>query len=567
MTPISTTLDSEVDDRVYETPADDPTSASRDTWSTSDDVLLGETLNLSDSSDTDTDTGAARTATGPVAGWFTTGYRRTAAQVPVVARRVRAAAVWLIHAAVFAARQVAIWVRDFVQYVRTSPRKPLIVAGAVVVALAASVVSVVAASAKSVTITVDGQVREVTTLADTVDGALSSAGIELGTHDALAPAASTEISDGSAIVVARGRTFTAVVDGVERTGWTTSDTVAGALTELGLEPASFELSSPADMAIPLDGLAVTASTLYDVTLSLDGPSPTMALAAARSTSSLPSSLTTTATTVGELLTREGITVQDNQKLTPDADTPLRDGLAISIVTLPGVTLTVGAADAEPLYTDADTVADLLAANEVELRDEDTVEPALDTEISDGLDVTVTRISYRTSTEYEEIAQPADKQVSDPAMKAGKTKVTQEGHPGKEAVEYRTKVTNGVAGEPEEISRETITEARPTITAVGTKSTAPASTGSSGSGGVNWDLLAQCESGQRWNINTGNGYYGGLQFNTGTWLSNGGGKYAPRADLATREQQIEIATKLYKARGNLGAWPACSNKYGSQLYTG
>jgi hypothetical protein len=79
------------------------------------------------------------------------------------------------------------------------------------------------------------------------------------------------------------------------------------------------------------------------------------------------------------------------------------------------------------------------------------------------------------------------------------------------------------------------------------------------GGV-WDRLAACESGGRWNINTGNGYYGGLQFNAGTWISNGGGQYAPRADLATREQQIAVAENLRAARG-FSPWPACSAKLG------
>ena len=51
--------------------------------------------------------------------------------------------------------------------------------------------------------------------------------------------------------------------------------------------------------------------------------------------------------------------------------------------------------------------------------------------------------------------------------------------------------------------------------------------------MNWDAIAKCESGNNWSINTGNGYYGGLQFDIGTWLSNGGGAYAPRADLATQ----------------------------------
>ena len=70
--------------------------------------------------------------------------------------------------------------------------------------------------------------------------------------------------------------------------------------------------------------------------------------------------------------------------------------------------------------------------------------------------------------------------------------------------------------------------------------APAPAPSSGGSSVNWDAIAKCESGNNWSINTGNGYYGGLQFDIGTWLGNGGGQYAPRADLATREQQIAVA---------------------------
>jgi resuscitation-promoting factor RpfA len=76
----------------------------------------------------------------------------------------------------------------------------------------------------------------------------------------------------------------------------------------------------------------------------------------------------------------------------------------------------------------------------------------------------------------------------------------------------------------------------------------------------WDALAQCESGGNWSINTGNGYYGGLQFSASTWAAFGGGAYASRADLATREQQIAIAEKTLAVQG-WGAWPACSAKLG------
>jgi hypothetical protein len=67
----------------------------------------------------------------------------------------------------------------------------------------------------------------------------------------------------------------------------------------------------------------------------------------------------------------------------------------------------------------------------------------------------------------------------------------------------------------------------------------------------WDSIARCESGGNWSTNTGNGYYGGLQFNQSTWVSAGGLAYAPRADLATREQQIAVASRLPRS-----SWPNC-----------
>ena len=76
----------------------------------------------------------------------------------------------------------------------------------------------------------------------------------------------------------------------------------------------------------------------------------------------------------------------------------------------------------------------------------------------------------------------------------------------------------------------------------------------------WDQLAQCESGGNWAINTGNGFSGGLQFTDQTWNGFGGQEYAPRAYMATREQQIAVAEKVQASQG-WGAWPACTAKLG------
>ena len=84
--------------------------------------------------------------------------------------------------------------------------------------------------------------------------------------------------------------------------------------------------------------------------------------------------------------------------------------------------------------------------------------------------------------------------------------------------------------------------------------------SASAAGSVWDRVAACESGGNWSINTGNGYYGGLQFSGSTWRGYGGGQYASRADLATKSEQIAVAQRVLKSQGP-GAWPVCSVRAG------
>ncbi|MGW3730754.1 transglycosylase family protein [Streptomyces sp. NPDC000851] len=75
-------------------------------------------------------------------------------------------------------------------------------------------------------------------------------------------------------------------------------------------------------------------------------------------------------------------------------------------------------------------------------------------------------------------------------------------------------------------------------------------------GADWDAIAACESGGNWKANTGNGHYGGLQFRQSSWVAAGGLKYAPRADLATRKEQIIVAKRLAALQG-MSAWTCAS----------
>ena len=82
-------------------------------------------------------------------------------------------------------------------------------------------------------------------------------------------------------------------------------------------------------------------------------------------------------------------------------------------------------------------------------------------------------------------------------------------------------------------------------------------------GVNWDAIAKCESGGNWAINTGNGFYGGLQFSPATWTANGG---TGMPNQASREEQIRVAENVYKTQG-IGAWPTCGAKAGAPSVPG
>jgi uncharacterized protein YabE (DUF348 family) len=459
-------------------------------------------------------------------------------------------------------------------------RKPLLIAVAAIVALLATAGGTLTALAKTVTISVDGATQQVTTLSGSVDGALSAAGVTVGKHDVLAPAGAAGISDGSKIVIQRGRLFSVSIDGKQQQLWTTATTVEAALAQLGQRASDFQLSANRSREIPLGGLSVTAHTLHTVTLTTEPapsgpatPAPTdsddLAMVTTMSADSSTDAtaadesteLTTAAKTVGQLLDQQGITLQPADRVTPALDTPLSDDLAITVRTLPTLAVQDGADTPFSVIASARTVGGMLSAQGIDLTKYDTVTPKAGTPLSDGMDVSVTRVSYRTTTKTVAIAQPADQKVDDSSMTKGTTEVTQDGHAGKAKVTYRTKIVNGVAGKSTETSRTTVTKAVPTIIHVGTyvapppptttssssSSDEPVST-SGGPGIAVWEEIAQCESTGNWHINTGNGYYGGLQFDIPTWLSNGGGQYAPRADLATKAQQIAVANVVYAHRG-------------------
>jgi len=147
---------------------------------------------------------------------------------------------------------------------------------------------------------------------------------------------------------------------------------------------------------------------------------------------------------------------------------------------------------------------------------------------------------------EKFAAPVVEKKDD-SMNSGETKVVRPGKPGVRNVTYLLVFENGKLASKRVKHQDVLKKPRPKVVRVGTKIP----------DGV-WDRLAGCESGGNWHINTGNGYYGGLQFSLGTWHSYGG---TGLPSDHSRETQIAIATKLRNASGGYGAWPACAAKLG------
>ena len=252
-------------------------------------------------------------------------------------------------------------------------------------------------------------------------------------------------------------------------------------------------------------------------------------------------------------------------------TPLR----IDEIALPQVVEITVADETKEVLTSGGTVQDVLNNAGVEVGEDDKVSPKLDQNINDDTAITVT-IVEKTEVTEEETVEFETTTKNDSSLEKGKTKTDTEGVNGTANVTYEIVTENGEEVEKTEISREVTKEPTNEVILRGTKEPEPepeASSDSSESSGGNtgasapsvpsgsvWDRLAQCESGGNWSMNTGNGYYGGLQFSASTWSGYGGGQYAPTADKATRAQQIAIAEKVRAGQG-WGAWPSCTSQLG------
>jgi uncharacterized protein YabE (DUF348 family) len=346
---------------------------------------------------------------------------------------------------------------------------------------------------KAVSLSLDGATSSVHVFGSTVGDLLAKQDVPVGAHDIVQPAADAPLRDGDTVVVRYGRKLTVTQDGATTDYWTTATSVDGALAELGIRADSARLSVSRSEPLGRSGLALTITTPKNVTVSVDGGSKTVA-------------------------------------------------------------------------STGPTVADALQQLEVTLGAQDRVSPAPETPLTEGLAVTINRVEKKSVNETKTVAFTVTNQ-DDATLAKGTTKTTTKGVAGEQTVTFDEVWVDG------KLESRTLTNAQVSknpvgqVVAVGTKAAtptapttvaAPPSAGNTSGAGLNlanaamWDKIAQCESGGNWHINTGNGYYGGLQFAQSTWLANGGADFAARADLASREQQITVANRLY-AKSGLQPW--------------
>ena len=375
---------------------------------------------------------------------------------------------------------------------RMSKKRSLLTALVALVVLAVAGTTVgYAAVSKNVTLSVDGKSREVHTLKGTVRDLLASQHIELNSHDVVAPSLDSEIGDDSRIAVRYGKPLAVNLDGERTTYWTTATTVRGAVNQLGLRFFGADYSSSRSADIDREGMALRIATPKKLTLKIAG-----AKKQKRSVSAM---------TVRGVLGKLHVGYDRNDKVTPSLDSFVKDGDKVVFTKVTKRKVHVGH---EKL----------------------------------GFD-TVTR--------------------ADASMTKGVTSTVREGRSGFRDVTYRVVTHNGVVFKKSVLKAKVLRAPVSRIVHVGTKpkpqpkpepqpAAVPAAPNYS-SGGSAWDRIAACESGGNWAANTGNGYYGGLQFSLGTWQAYGG---SGRPDQNSREQQIAVAERVRAAEGGYGAWPVC-----------
>ena len=333
-------------------------------------------------------------------------------------------------------------------------------------------------------------------------------------------------------------TVTLAVDGQEREVSSFGDTVADVLDSQDIEVGERDIVAPGLDEPVGDGTRISVRFARPVELTVDGSSKTHWV---------------TATDVSGALDQIGRTFSDSRLSTSRGLAIGRGGLELKVVTPKKLTFVVAGKKPVTKVVRALTVNSALRQMGVKVREHDRTVPGRKRELSDGDKVVFTRVRWVTRELDGQRYDAATIEQDDSSMASGTTSVVRAAVPGKRDITYRYVYRNGKLHQKHVLKEKILREPVPAIIKVGT---AVASNYAGGS--TVWDALARCESGGNWAINTGNGYYGGLQFNLGTWQAYGG---TGLPSNNSRETQIAVAERLRAATGGYGSWPGCAASLG------
>ncbi|HET6986942.1 MAG TPA: transglycosylase family protein, partial [Kribbella sp.] len=278
---------------------------------------------------------------------------------------------------------------------------------------------------------------------------------------------------------------------------------------------------------------------------------------------------TTADSVNEALADLGLRY-DGAFLSTSRSAPLgREGLEL-VVKTPKTVQIVRQGKVATIKSMASTVGEALTAAKIVWDRDDRISPVPATALKPGVNrIGYVKVDVKKVTKTEAIAHGTDETKS-ATLQVGTKKTAAEGTNGAKSVTYVLTYLDGKLTTMKVLGSKVVTAPVDEKVLVGTKpKPAPTPTPSQPTQGTStppstgdtsaWDRIAECESGGNWSINSGNGYYGGLQFDHGTWAAYGGTAYAENANGASKAQQIAIAEKVKADRGGYGAWPVCGKR--------
>jgi uncharacterized protein YabE (DUF348 family) len=349
------------------------------------------------------------------------------------------------------------------------------------------------------------------------------------------------LSFAGGFAVAMHKTVTLSIDGAPMTVTTMKSRVIDVVAENGFDVNDRDDLFPAADQQVHNAETITLRRSRPLQISLDGRDSKQ--------------VWTTASTVDEALSELAMTDTAPAAASRGTRVPL-GGMALPVVSAKTVQINDGGV-VRTVHLAAPNVAGLLAAAGAPLEQSDQVVPAAGSPVIAGMQIQVTRIRLARVTERLPL-DPTAQRIDDPTMNMSRQVVQDPGTPGVQDVTFAVASVNGMVTGRLPVANVIVTPARDSVLRVGAK---PGTEVPPVSNAIIWDALARCESGGNWAINTGNGFFGGVQFDQNTWERQGGLRYAPRADLATREEQIAIAD-VTRARQGWGAWPVCSGRAGA-----